>query len=121
VDIDIELAKEVIKHFVFNISKEITLDYIQRIVADHFEVPEDMLKDKTRKREVVMARQISMYLAKSLTNQSLKVIGDYFGGRDHSTVIYSCRAVQDLLDTDEEFQEQLQDIEKKIKLGATEK
>ena len=78
------------------------------------------MRDKTRKRNIVMARQLSMYLAKNLTNQSLKVIGEYFGGRDHSTVIHSCKAVQDLLESDQAFQGRVQDIEKKIKLGVTE-
>lgn len=120
VDIDVSLARDVIRHFLDNISKEITLEFIQRVVAEHFEVPEDKLKDKTRKREIVMARQLSMFLAKELTNQSLKNIGDHFGGRDHSTVIYSCKAIQDMLDTDPEFKEQVADIEKKIKMAIVE-
>jgi chromosomal replication initiator protein len=57
-----------------------------------------------------------MYLAKNLTGKSLKAIGENFGGRDHSTVIYSCKTVQDLLDTDAVFQETVSDLEKKIKL-----
>jgi chromosomal replication initiator protein len=119
-EIDLDLARDVLRHFVLNISKEITLDFIQKVVAEHFDVSQDEMRDKTRKRNIVMARQLSMFLAKNLTNQSLKVIGEYFGGRDHSTVIHSCKAVQDMLDTDPAFQGKVQDIEKKIKLGVTE-
>jgi chromosomal replication initiator protein len=62
-----------------------------------------------------------MYLAKKMTNQSLKNIGENFGGRDHSTVIYSCKAVQDLLDTDMIFKDTVFDLEKKIKMSLNEK
>ncbi len=116
-DIDIQLAKEVIKHFVSEISKEITVELIQKLVANYYEIPVDKLQGKTRKRSVVIARQLSMYLAKNLTNKSLKVIGQNFGGRDHSTVIYSCRAVQDMMDTDDTFKSTVADLEKKIKLS----
>lgn len=118
-DIDIDLAKEVIKNFITEMSKEITVDFIQELVADHFDVPVDKLSGKTRKRSIVIARQLSMYLAKKLTNQSLKAIGEDFGGRDHSTVIYSCRAVQNLMDTDAVFKEKVEDIEKKIRMSLS--
>jgi len=114
-EMDLGLAKEVIKNFVKQINKEITVDFIQNLVADHFEVTVDKLQGKTRKRSIVIARQLSMYLAKKMTNQSLKAIGENFGGRDHSTVIYSCKAVQDLLDTDMIFKDTVADLEKKWK------
>lgn len=115
--INIELAKLVIKNFVSEISKEITIELIQKLVADHYEIPVDKIQGKTRKRSVVVARQLSMYLAKTLTNKSLKAIGENFGGRDHSTVIYSCRAVQDMMDTDTTFKSNVSALEKKIKLS----
>lgn len=120
-EIDMVLAKEVIKNFVNQMSKEITVEFIQNLVADHFNVPVEKLKGQTRKRSIVTARQLSMYLAKNLTNKSLKAIGENFGGRDHSTVIYSCKAVQDLLDTDMIFKDTVADLEKKIKLNLNEK
>ncbi len=120
-EIDMDLAKEVIKNFVSQMSKEITVEFIQKLVADHFDVPVDKLKGQTRKRGIVIARQLSMYLAKNLTNKSLKAIGENFGGRDHSTVIYSCKAVQDLLDTDMIFKDTVSDLEKKIKMSLNEK
>ena len=97
-EIDLTLAKDVIKNFVSEISKEITIEYIIKLVADHYELDVGRIQGKTRKRSVVIARQLSMYLAKNLTNKSLKAIGENFGGRDHSTVIYSCQAVQNMLD-----------------------
>lgn len=120
-EIDLDLAKEVVKNFVTEINKEITIEFIQQLVADHFSVPVDKLAGETRKRQIVIARQLSMYLAKNLTDKSLKAIGERFGGRDHSTVIYSCKTVQDLLDTDMIFKETVAELEKKIRLSLNEK
>jgi chromosomal replication initiator protein len=119
-EIDLELAKEVIKNFVSQINKEITIEFIQKLVAEHFSVPVETLAGKTRKRQIVIARQLSMYLAKNLTDKSLKAIGEQFGGRDHSTVIYSYKAVQDLLDTDVFIKETVSELEKKIKMSLNE-
>lgn len=120
-EIDVELAKEVIKNFVTQINKEITVEFIQKLVAQHFDVPVEKLQGKTRKRQVVIARQLSMYLAKNLTDKSLKAIGANFGGRDHSTVIYSCKTVQDLMETDAIFNDTVSELEKKIKMSLNEK
>lgn len=116
-DIDISLAKQVVKNFVSEISKEITIELIQKLVADYYDIAVDTLQGKTRKRSIVIARQLSMYLAKSLTNKSLKAIGENFGGRDHSTVIYSIRSVQDMMDTDTTFKNTVSELEKKIKMS----
>ncbi len=116
-EIDLGLAKMMLKNFIKNTSKEISMEYIQKLVCEYFEVPVEMVKSKTRKREIVQARQISMYLAKSLTKTSLKSIGQFFGGRDHSTVIYACQTVEDLIDTDKKFKNYMQDIQKKLKMG----
>jgi chromosomal replication initiator protein len=118
-EIDVPLAKEVIKNFVSEINREITVEFIQELVADHFELPVEILQSKTRKRQVVIARQLSMYLAKQMTNQSLKAIGENFGGRDHSTVIYSCRTVQDLMETDVIFKDTVAELERKIKMNLS--
>jgi len=119
-DIDMELAKEVIRNFVSTINREITVEFIQQLVAEHFNVPVDKLHHETRKRNIVIARQLSMFLAKKMTNKSLKTIGENFGGRDHSTVIYSCRAVQDMMDTDIIFKDTVSELEKKIKMSLKE-
>ena len=116
-DVDIDLAREVIRNFVTTINKEITVEFIQQLVAEHFNVPVEKLHHETRKRNIVIARQLSMYLAKKLTNKSLKAIGEQFGGRDHSTVIYSCKAVQDMMDTDLIFKDTVEEVEKKLKMS----
>ena len=120
-EIDLGLAKEVIRNFVTQINKEITLDFIKGLVADHFSVPVEKLGGKTRKRQFVIARQLSMYLAKNLTDKSLKSIGEMFGGRDHSTVIYSIKTVQDLMETDLVLKDTVAELEKKIRLSLNEK
>ena len=109
------MASRFIYKVVINTGSVITLDLIKKCVADHYEVPIDKLKSQTRKRNIVLARQLSMYFAKNITNHSLKAIGDSFGGRDHSTVIYSVRAVNDMIDTDAEFKRTVKDIEKKLR------
>jgi chromosomal replication initiator protein len=119
-DIDLDLANEVIRNFVTTINKEITIEFIQQLVAEHFKLPVERLHQETRKRNVVIARQLSMYLTKKLTNKSLKTIGDEFGGRDHSTVIYSCKAVQDMMDTDLLFKDTVAELERKLKMTQNE-
>jgi chromosomal replication initiator protein len=115
--VDIALAQEVIQNFVRNASHEITIDKIKKHVAEYYDLAIDRMKSKTRKREVVVARQTAMYLCKDMTEQSLKTIGNEFGGRDHSTVIYSCRAVQDLIDTDPTYRETVTELRKKINMS----
>jgi len=117
VEIDIDLAKKIVKNFVKNISKEVSIDFIQKQVCEHFDVPVDLLKDKTRKRAIVQARQLSMYFAKQFTNKSLKSIGDFFGGRDHSTVIHSNQAIENLIETDEDFRGSVDQIRKIIEMN----
>ncbi len=116
-EIDLSLAKSMLKNFIKNTTKEVSMDYIQKLVCDYFEVPVHLLKSPTRKREVVQARQISMYLSKGMTKSSLKTIGAFFGGRDHSTVIYACQTVEDLIQTDKKFRAYVTDIEKKLKMS----
>ena len=76
------------------------------------------MKDKTRKREIVVARQVSMYLAKEYTNMSLKSIGSHFGGRDHSTVIHAIQSINNLMETDKKFNATMQEVFKKLKLKS---
>ena len=111
-----KLVKDIIKQFVSQVDKEISVENIKQLVAKYFELPIEKLHGKTRLREVVIARQLSMYLAKTYTNSSLKVIGDSFGGRDHSTVLYSLKAVQDMMDTDLLFKDTVTALEKKLEL-----
>lgn len=117
-EIDLELAKKVLRNFIKSSSKEITIDTIQKMVCDYFDVPYDKLLHKTRKREIVQARQITMFLAKAFTKNSLKTIGEHFGGRDHTTVIHSCQTVKDLMDTDGVFRDNVMELQQKVQLAA---
>lgn len=117
-DVDMSLARDILKHFVKQTSKELTIEQIQKLVCEQFDnMPIDLLKSKTRKRNIVLARQISMYFAKNMTKSSLANIGKHFGGRDHSTVIHACQTVLDLMDTDNRFKNKVQEIEKIIQIN----
>lgn len=117
-EIDLELAKKVLRNFVKSSNKEITIDAIQKMVCEYYDVAYDKLLQKTRKREIVQARQITMFLAKAFTKNSLKTIGEHFGGRDHTTVIHSCQTVKDLMDTDTMFKESVLELQQKVQLAA---
>ncbi len=115
--ITLDLAKQMIDKFVKNTAREVSIDYIQKVVCDYFELPIDMIKSKTRKREVVQARQITMFFAKSFTKSSLASIGSHCGGKDHATVLHACKTVNNLIDTDKKFKSYIQELEKKITLS----
>jgi len=115
-EINLELAKQVLKNIVQETHTEVSMDYIQKTVASHYGVSLESLKSKSRKRELVTARQAAMYLAKRYTDHSLKSIGYYFGGRDHSTVIHALQTVNNMLDTEPRFKLSFKDLQQKIKL-----
>lgn len=114
--ITIELAKQMIDKFVKNTAREVSIDFIQKVVCDYFNLPMELLKSKTRKREVVQARQIAMFFSKKLTKSSLANIGAHCGGKDHATVLHACKTVNNLIDTDKRFRVYIDDLEKKITL-----
>lgn len=114
--ITLELAKQMIDKFVKSTAREVSIDYIQKVVCDYFDLPIDVMKSKTRKREVVQARQIAMYFAKNMTKSSLATIGMHCGGKDHATVLHACRTVNNLMDTDKRFKSYIDELEKKISL-----
>jgi len=114
--ITLELAKKMIDKFVKNTAREVSIDYIQKVVCDYFDLPIELLKSKTRKREIVQARQIAMYFAKKMTKSSLANIGLHCGGKDHATVLHACRTVNNLQETDKHFRKYLEDLEKKLSI-----
>jgi chromosomal replication initiator protein len=114
--ITLDLAKQIIDKFVKNNSREISIDYIQKVVCDYFDINIDMLNSKTRKREIVQARQLSMFFAKKLTKSSLAAIGLHCGNKDHATVLHACRTVNNLIETDKQFKVYVDELEKKIRL-----
>lgn len=115
-EITLDLAKKMIDNFVKNNAREISIDFIQKVVSDYFDMPVELLKSKTRKREIVQARQLAMYFAKNYTKSSLATIGQYCGGKDHATVLHACKTVNNLIDTDKVFRNHVEEIEKKINI-----
>ena len=113
-EITLDLAKEVL-HDLFQEQKAtLTIDDIQRIVCEHLGVSEEQMRGQTRKRDIVRARQVAMYLAKKHTQHSLKDIGLHFGGRDHSTVIHANNTVKDRMGEDESFRDTVEAIGEKL-------
>ena len=116
-EIGIDLAKDVLRVVVNDIRTPLTIEQIQKTVCEYFDIPVDLLRAKTRKQEVVVARQIAMYIAKEMTSSSLKTIGMHFGGRDHSTVIHACQAVEEFLKTNNKHKQHIDQIRRAIELN----
>lgn len=117
-DISLSLAKDVLRDLSLEKRKTIRIEEIQSIVSDHFQIPDDMLRAKTRKKEIAYVRQLAMYLSKELTKHSLKTIGLHFGGRDHSTVIHAVHCIQDQVKTDPKVREDVDLLRKKIDIAT---
>lgn len=115
-EIDLELAKEVMKNIVKEIQSDVSVDYIQKTVADFFKVELEAMKGKIKKREIVIPRQVAMYFCKRYTQLTLALIGENFGGRDHSTVIHALESVEDLMKTDSNFKNSVDELNKKLKM-----
>lgn len=115
-EITLDLAKDMIDKLIKNTKREISIDYIQKIVCNFFNIPLDHIQSKTRKREIVQARQVAMFFSKSMTKASLATIGSQIGGKDHATVLHACKTVNNLIETDKRFRLQIDEIEKKLKL-----
>jgi chromosomal replication initiator protein len=114
-EITLDLAKQIVDTLVKNTRKEISIDYIQKVVCDYFNIPLNMIGSKTRKREIVQVRQIAMYFAKQLTKASLSSIGTKIGNKDHATVLHACKTVNNLIETDKRFKIDIEEISKKLK------
>jgi chromosomal replication initiator protein len=117
-EITVDLARDVLRMVVNESKSPINIDQIQHVVCEFFDIPEDLLRAKTRKQEVVNARQVAMYLSKELTNSSLKTIGLHFGGRDHSTVIHSCQTIHDRITSDSSFKQNVDQLRRRIEIGG---
>ncbi|MBQ8672480.1 MAG: chromosomal replication initiator protein DnaA [Bacteroides sp.] len=114
-EIDLELAKRIVRKVMHNESKVITVDDIIGTVCKHFNVDVATLHAKSRKREVVQARQVAMFLAKKHTDLSTTKIGALIGGRDHATVLHACKTVRDQQEVDKSFSEELEEITASLK------
>jgi len=109
-EITVDLAKEVLKDTIRNGTKQISMEQIQKKVAASYNLSSEMLCSKRKTQEIALARQVAMYLARSLTNNSLKTIGLHFGGRDHSTVIHACTLVAENIKKDHNFKLQVDEL-----------
>ena len=114
--IDINLTKKVLKDIVQNAEPELNVDQIQKVTAKHFDFTLEDLKCKTRKKDIVVARQVAMYLAKEYTRNALKVIGYHFGGRDHTTVIHAVKCVHEMMNKRPQINDDIRQIKQKLKI-----
>ena len=109
-EIDLELAKQTLRNIVVDSDREVTIDTVQELVSDYFNVSIADMKSKSRKREMVYPRQVAMYIAKEKTGLALKSIGYHFGGRDHSTVIHAIQTINDLINEKPETREAVEKL-----------
>ncbi len=102
--ITLEFAKEALRDLLALQDKLVTIENIQKTVADYFKIRQSDLLSRRKSRSIARPRQIAMALAKELTNHSLPEIGEAFGGRDHTTVLHACRKVKELRETDQQIE-----------------
>ena len=112
----VELAKQNIDKFVKVSKKEVSVDYIQKVVSKYFDMDVATLQSKTRKRHIVQARQLAMFFAKRMTKSSLASIGSQIGKRDHATVLHAIKTIDNLTETDKQFKKYVDDLTKKLSL-----
>jgi chromosomal replication initiator protein len=112
--ITLDLAQASIEKITKRSRKEVTIDHILQMVSDHYQIDKENILSNTRKREIVQARQVAMYLSKQFTKTSLKSIGVQLGDKDHATVIHAQKAINNLKDTDTRFRLDLQELESKL-------
>ncbi|MCK4460557.1 MAG: chromosomal replication initiator protein DnaA [candidate division Zixibacteria bacterium] len=108
--VDINLARKLLSDSFSNQKKQVTIAAIQKTTAEHFDIETAMMKAKKKTSHIALARQVAMYLSRSLTSSSLKVIGGEFGGRDHSTVIHACDMISKKMAVEPSFRERIDQI-----------
>ena len=112
--ITISLAKEILKGYISLYQKEITIEHIIDTVCSYMNIDKERLNSAERTREVAIARQLAMYLAKQLTKIQLSQIGAAIGNRNHATVLHSCKTITNLIDTDQAFKLQVEELERLV-------
>ncbi|MBS9766765.1 MAG: chromosomal replication initiator protein DnaA [Flavobacteriaceae bacterium] len=110
----IELAQQIVEKFVKNTKREISIDYIQKVVSSYFEIDIEKIQSTKRTRDIVQARHLTMYFAKRVTKNSLASIGKKIGNRNHATVLHACKAVENLMETDKQFLKYVKDLERQL-------
>ena len=116
-EIDLELAQRIVRKVVNCESKAVTVDDIITTVCRHFNLDASVIHTKSRKREVVQARQIAMYLAKKNTDFSTAKIGTLIGNKDHATVLHACKTIKELTEVDKSFRAEIDEIQADLKLS----
>lgn len=108
--VDVDLVREALKDLLALQDKQVSIENIQRVVADYYKIKVSDVLSKRRSRSVARPRQVAMSLAKELTNHSLPEIGDAFGGRDHTTVLHACRKIKELQEEDADIREDVKNL-----------
>ena len=111
----LSIAEDVLGDTIRKKSSIISIESIQKLVAEHFSIPLNAIIGDSRRKEVAIARHIAIYLCKQLTDSSLKTIGLYFGNRDHSTVIHSCNMVERKFNKDSSISKHIKILSDKTK------
>ena len=114
-EIDLDLARHIVHGVVQKETKTITIENIVKAVCKHFGLEESAIHTKSRKREIVQARQVATYLAKIYTDFSTSKIGKFIGNKDHTTVLHSCKTVKGQLEVDKSFCAEVKEIEDQLK------
>jgi len=115
-EIDLPLARRVIGQAIKKIeAKKITVNVIESIVCDFYNIKSELIHTASRKRQIVQARQITMYLSKAYTEMSLAQIGSLIGKKNHATVLHACKTVKEQMEVNKTFREEIIEIEKKLK------
>jgi chromosomal replication initiator protein len=111
-----DMAQNILRDLIEEDEKPVTTDQIQKTVCDHFALKIADIKAKKRTKEIALPRQVAMYLSRQLTNLSLNDIGKSFGGKDHATVLYACKQIEEKKTKDEAFNRMIESLLRKIKI-----
>jgi chromosomal replication initiator protein len=112
--INLDLAKKVVANLVGTSEKELNITSIVDVVCQFFGITKEQMQSASRKREIVQARQVAMFFANKLTEETLTTIGTTIGNRNHATVLHACKTVTDLMETDKQFRRNVEELEQKL-------
>jgi chromosomal replication initiator protein len=113
-EITLKMAREVLKDIIVDKTRELTIEIIQKLVADHFKIKVSELKSEKRLKALVVPRQIAIYLCRDLTKASYPEIGDKFGGKDHSTIIHSVKKIDALISQNLEMKGTVENLKRSL-------
>ncbi len=113
--INVETTKKILKDIIHDDEKPVTIDSIQKKVCDFYNIKLTDIKARKRTKDIALPRQVAMYIGKQITDLSLNDIGKAFGGKDHATVIYACKQIEDRRGKDETFNRMIENLLQKIK------